>query len=84
MARTYIPPEYNEAVMCPNCGEDSDILVDMWGIIGGGNGRYTCCATCGLVVTKTFSDEAEPDIIEGEFTDGQRGEIEKDKDEPTV
>lgn len=77
MARVYQPPPYNEAVMCPNCGEDADVLTGMHGIIGGGSGPYTCCELCGLVITKSFDDgqEADPTIIEGEFTN-----VEEDKD----
>ena len=68
MARSYIPPKYNEAIMCPNCGESSDILTEMHGIIGGGSGKYTCCALCGLVVTKDFDDDPG-DILDAEFTE---------------
>ena len=80
MPKNYQPPPYNEALMCPNCGEDADVLTDMHGIIGGGSGRYTCCELCGLVISKSFDEgqEANPTIIDAEFTEVPK-HVEKDK-----
>jgi len=71
MPRVYEPPEYNEAVMCPNCGDKSDVLCNLHGMIGGGEGRYTMCAECGCIVTKSFDDGYNPKEIEGEVVNAQ-------------
>lgn len=81
MAKEYIPPNYNEAVMCPKCGENSEVLVGFYGILGGGLGPYTCCADCGIIVTKSFESHENQEIIEAEFTEIKH--VEKDKDRPT-
>jgi hypothetical protein len=77
--KEYQPPEYNEAVMCPDCGERSDVLSG-YGLIGGGTGPYTMCSNCGMIVTKSFDEgNKEPEIIDGEFSDAQRPAISEDK-----
>ena len=60
MAREYDPPEYNVAIMCPDCGEKSDVM-ELYGIIGGGLGPYTMCDRCGMIVTKSFDSHGEED-----------------------
>jgi hypothetical protein len=57
-------PEYNEAVMCPMCEEQSDVLTEMYGIIGGGAGPYTMCSICGLIITKSFDEDKKSDVID--------------------
>jgi len=54
MAREYEVPEYNEAIMCPECGEKSDVITGLYGLFGGGLGPYTCCEKCGMIVTKSY------------------------------
>ncbi len=63
-------PEYNESIMCPNCGEKSQVYTDMHGLLGGGGpGRYTVCADCGTVVSKTCDSHKDDNIIDAEFTE---------------
>jgi hypothetical protein len=84
MRKEYKAPEYNEAVMCPDCMERSDVIVGLYGLFGGGEGPYTMCADCGLIVTKSFACDSheKPEPIDVEFSevkDAQRNTIEKDK-----
>ena len=51
-------PEYNEAIMCPECGEHSDVLSG-YGLVGGGIGPYTTCGRCGILVSKSQDPEAK-------------------------
>jgi uncharacterized Zn finger protein len=69
MPTVYEPPEYNEAIMCPECGEKSEVLTGLYGLFGGGIGPYTMCAHCGQIVTKSFDSHEEEKPIDGEFTD---------------
>jgi hypothetical protein len=59
-------PEYNEAVMCPECKETADVVTGLYGMFGGGNGPYTMCADCGQILTKTF-EEPDDKAINAEF-----------------
>jgi hypothetical protein len=79
MAKEYEVPEFNPSVLCPMCREHSNVF-EGEGVIGGGNGPYTMCDKCGMIVTKSFGEKPEPDIIEGEFTEVDSHDAEKDKD----
>jgi hypothetical protein len=79
-------PEYNEALMCPDCQEKSDVIIGLYGLFGGGIGPYTMCADCGKIVSKSCESHEQNPIIDAEFSevkDGERGTIEKDKDRST-
>ena len=71
-------PEYNEALMCPDCQEKSEVIVGLHGMFGGGMGPYTMCADCGKIVSKTCdSHVTDDDIIDAEFSEVKH--VEKDQ-----
>jgi hypothetical protein len=77
VVKEYAPPPYNMAVMCPECGEKSEVS-DGFGLLGGGYGPYTTCDRCGMIVTKTDMSDVEgtPPVIDTtatEVDDGQQG-----------
>jgi len=79
MAKEYQPPEFNEAVLCPDCGESSDTMSG-YGVIGGGSGPYTMCSRCGIVVTKSFEEPGDPRVIDTTATEVEpNAEIAKDQ-----
>lgn len=47
-------PEVGEHDACPQCGGE---LQTGFGLAGGGFGVYTYCEACGVVTSKTESDE---------------------------
>ena len=65
-------PEYNEALMCPDCQEKSDVIVGLYGLFGGGIGPYTMCGDCGKIVSKSFESH-EPNIIDTTATEVDNG-----------
>ena len=79
MAKEREIPEYNEAVMCPTCGELGNVISG-YGLIGGGCGPYTMCDRCGDLLTKSQDEEAKIEplpIIDTEATEVKHVEDDK-------
>lgn len=47
-------PELDQGGVCPHCGGPTE---DGFGMAGGGFGAYTYCEPCGVVVSKTTTEE---------------------------
>lgn len=47
-------PEYREDLPCATCG---GATVTGFGLAGGGMGIYSYCESCGVVVSKSITDE---------------------------
>lgn len=47
-------PEYDQAMLCPKCGGETETG---FGMAGGGYGIYSFCEACGNVVSKSETPE---------------------------